>query len=165
MRLFADDTRILKEITCSDDVANLQEDLSSVSIWALHNNMVLHEHKFDLIVHKANPRSELCELPRMIESYTYNTLSGITNCTQPILLRLKDLGVLVSPDLSRRPQVSAVASKSRSVASLALSVFRARDRTLMLTLYKSLVRSHLEYCCPLGVHQKQVTSSFLKVYR
>ena len=146
VRLFADDTRILKEITCSGDVAKLQEDLSSVSIWALHNNMVLHEDKFDLIVHKANFRSELCELPHMIESYTYNTLSGITLYPADTL---KDLGVLVSPDLSWRPQVSAVASRARSVASWALSVFRARDRTLKITLYKSLITSHLEYCCPL----------------
>ena len=30
-----------------------------------------------------------------------------------------------------------------------LSVFKTRARPTILTLYKSLVRSHLEYCCPL----------------
>ena len=30
-----------------------------------------------------------------------------------------------------------------------LSAFKTRDKATMMTLYKSLVRSHLEYCCPL----------------
>ena len=33
--------------------------------------------------------------------------------------------------------------------SWVLSTFKCRNRITMLTLYKSLVRSHLEYCCPL----------------
>ena len=35
------------------------------------------------------------------------------------------------------------------MASWTLSVFYARDSTTILTLYKSMVRSILEYCCPL----------------
>ena len=34
------------------------------------------------------------------------------------------------------------------MAAWALSAFRDRSQTVMLTLYKSLVRSKLEYCCP-----------------
>ena len=30
-----------------------------------------------------------------------------------------------------------------------MSVFKSRDRDVMMTLYNSLVRSNLEYCCPL----------------
>ena len=36
-----------------------------------------------------------------------------------------------------------------SIAVWVLSVFKSRDRVTILTLYKSIVRSHLEYCCPL----------------
>ena len=39
--------------------------------------------------------------------------------------------------------------KARAIASCALSAFKARDKTTMLTLYESLVKSQLEYCCPL----------------
>ena len=35
------------------------------------------------------------------------------------------------------------------MASWVLSAFRDRSTLLMLTLYKSMVRSRLEYCCPL----------------
>ena len=42
--------------------------------------------------------------------------------------------------------MNTIASRAISIAAWVLS---ARDRTTMLTLYKSLVRSHLEYFCPL----------------
>ena len=42
-----------------------------------------------------------------------------------------------------------MATKARAIASWALSAFKARDKTTMLTRCKSLVRSQLEYCCPL----------------
>ena len=35
-----------------------------------------------------------------------------------------------------------MATKARAITSWALSAFKARDKTTMLTLYKSLVRSH-----------------------
>ena len=41
-----------------------------------------------------------------------------------------------------------MAVKGRSISSWIFSVFRSRDKFLLITLYKSLVRSHLEYCCP-----------------
>ena len=40
-------------------------------------------------------------------------------------------------------------TKARSKLSWVFSVFKTRDMTVMTTLYKSLVRSTLEYCCPL----------------
>ena len=40
-------------------------------------------------------------------------------------------------------------TKARSKLSWVFSVFKTRDRTVMTTLYKSLVRRTLEYCCPL----------------
>ena len=40
-------------------------------------------------------------------------------------------------------------SRAKAVALWALSAFQSRDKLTMLTLYKSLLRSHLEYGCPL----------------
>ncbi|XP_068223847.1 uncharacterized protein [Palaemon carinicauda] len=42
-----------------------------------------------------------------------------------------------------------MANKARQKAGWVLSVFFNRSPTIMLTLYKSMVRSLLEYCCPL----------------
>ena len=40
-------------------------------------------------------------------------------------------------------------TRARSTLSWVFSVFKTREKTVMTTLYKSLVRSLLEYCCPL----------------
>ena len=51
-----------------------------------------------------------------------------------------------------------MATKARAIASWALSAYKARDKTTMLTLHKSLVRSRLEYCYPLwNCHNDEVT--------
>ena len=62
---------------------------------------------------------------------------------------VKDLGVMVSADLSWSPHVTLIAERARKVAAWVLSAFKTRNKVTMLTLYKSLIRSHLEYCCPL----------------
>ena len=50
IRFCADNTRILKHISCQKHVSELQEVLNSVIQWAYQNNMALHEDKFELIV-------------------------------------------------------------------------------------------------------------------
>ena len=72
---------------------------------------------------------------------TGDTLDAVTS--------LQDLGVIVSEDLSWSSHIGTIASKARSAASWVLSVFSTREATTMMTLYKSLVRSLLEYSCPL----------------
>ena len=145
IRFFADDTRLLKHIFCHTDSSELQKDLDSVIKWSKENNMSLHEDKFEVMIHKHRPHSLLYELPFAICEMTYNTSDSILYPVD----QLKDLGVIVSSDLSWSPHVSSLTSRARSIASWVLSAFRRRDRLTMLTLFKSLVRSHLEYCCPL----------------
>ena len=55
----------------------------------------------------------------------------------------------MSSDLSWSRHISNMVAKARSTLSWVFSVFKTRDRMVMITLYKSLVRSLLEYCCPL----------------
>ena len=55
----------------------------------------------------------------------------------------------MSSDLSWSPHIATIVARSRGVASWGLSVFKSREPEVMITLYKSLIRSHLEYCCPL----------------
>jgi hypothetical protein len=143
---FADDTRVSKQIASQHDVSLLQEDLNNIISWSRSNNMKLHEDKFDLLVHRSKRHDTLQELPFMAECMTYHVSNG--NELHPVQ-NLRDLGVTVSADLSWSLHIANAVSKARSKAFWILSVFKTRERSVMITLYKSLVRSLLEYCCPL----------------
>ena len=146
IRFFADDTRILKHIYSLADKDVLQDDLKSVVNWAKCNNMALHEDKFELLVHRHCPKNSLFDHPFAIQAQTYEVSNG--NMLYPTQM-VKDLGVTVSAELSWTPHVNMIAERAGKVASWVLSAFKTRDKATMMTLYKSLVRSHLEYCCPL----------------
>ena len=87
------------------------------------------------------------ELPHISEIFSYFTSSGIILYPTDTV---KYLGVIISSYQSRSPHIGTLVSRARSVASwVLLSVLKTRARPTMLTLYKSLVWSHLEYFCPL----------------
>ena len=142
IRFFADDTRILRHIYSLADVEILQHDLNCVVKWAKCNNMALHEDKFELLVHKHCPQNTLLDHPFAILTQVYQVSDG--NMLYPSKM-VKDLGVMVSADLSWSPHVTLIAERARKVAAWVLSAFKTRNKVTMLTLYKSLIRSHLEY--------------------
>ena len=102
--------------------------------------------KIEVMLHKHHPHSLLYELLFSICEMTYTATSG--NMLHPVE-QLKDLGVIVSSDLSWFSHVNSPTSQARFIASWVLSAFKTVDRATMLTLFNSLVRRHLEYCCPL----------------
>ena len=146
IRCFADDTRISIAIKSEHDVKYLQKDLENVIQWSERNNMALHKDKFEYMCHKFNSQYVLSVLPFVSELFQYSVSKDIS--LQPVH-QLRDLGVLVSNDLSWSPHIRAISDKARQKASWVLSVFHTRSPTIMLTLYKSMVRCLVEYCCPL----------------
>ena len=97
------------------------------------NNMVLHEDKFELLVQRGNPNESLYELPFVCQTQTYKVSGG--NMLYPTD-QVKDLGVIVSSDMSWSHHVSSMASRARKVAFWVLSAFKCRNRITMLTPYK-----------------------------
>ena len=63
--------------------------------------------------------------------------------------RVRELGVSMSPDYTWSQHISTIAEDGRKMLGWVLSVFKDRSQLTMLTLFKSMVRSKLEYCCPL----------------
>ena len=146
LRCFADDTRMMRRISRESDVPILQADLDAVVKWSMRNNMVLHEDKFEYITHKGSRSTHWSELLMMFSThYQYHTSKG----TLEPVSKLKDLGVTVSSDLSWSIHIRSITDKARQKASWVFSVFHTRSPHVMLTLYKSMVRSLVEYCCPL----------------
>ena len=144
---FADDTRISKRISTMDDCSLLQEDLEYVIEWSKENNMMLHEDKFELLSYRTPASKTTAEaLPFMAEVNSYTTSNG-TTLERSSLVR--DLGVNMSEELSWSPHINMMVDQARQIASWVLGVFKERSKPVMIQLYKSLVRSRVEYCCPL----------------
>ena len=132
---FADDTRITMKICSREDCDRMQNDLRAVYDWARVNNMDFNETKFEHI--RFGPSEGLT-------GYTSANGTCIQTCQS-----VKDLGVIISEDMKFEDQISDMVRKARRHAGLILRVFETREKTAMLTLFKSIVIPLLEYCCQL----------------
>ena len=56
--------------------------------------------------------------------------------------------MILSNDCSWTPHIQKMIQSASTMSSWVLSVFKDRSPFLMLTLFKTMVRSKLEYCCP-----------------
>ena len=88
------------------------------------------------------------QLPFQNDLTTYTTPSGIEIEIERKGL-VRDLGVSLSDNFTWTPHINKMVASAREVASWVLGVFRDRSKVVMLQLYKSLIRSKLEYCRPL----------------
>ena len=145
LRCFADDTRLAGKIDVTSDCDKLQEDLDAVTAWSLKNNMKLHEDKFEYLSHKCRD-TFLEELPFTTCHSQYQTASGVTLYPAD---HIRDLGVTISADLTWDKHISTMLQKANTMSAWVFNVFKSRDPLTMMTLYKSMVRSIVEYCCPL----------------
>ena len=60
----------------------------------------------------------------------------------------RDLGVLFTDDLKVAEQCMQAYKKANRVLGMNNRVISFKSKTVLLTLYKSFVRPHLEYCTP-----------------
>ena len=86
---FADDTRLMKEISNNTDVQSLQDDLNAVYQWTSSNNMQLNGLKFELLKYGKN--EELKEH----SNYLSDTGSPIET-----KMDVKDLGVTLDVNMT-----------------------------------------------------------------
>ena len=63
-----------------------------------------------------------------------------------LLLHLRDLGVNMSTDLKVESQCNEACLKANRMLGLIKRTFVVKTPEVMLNLYKTLVRPHLEYC-------------------
>jgi hypothetical protein len=145
---FADDTKLISNITSSKDTISLQENLAKVSIWSDLNNMSLNANKFELLQFKPNQNNKslslLGNLP-FSEKYFHYQLPNDT-IIEPSNY-VKDLGIFIACDLEWDIHYFNICNKARRTAGWVLNTFVTRDPTTMITLFTSLIRPILEYNC------------------
>ena len=135
---FADDTRILAPIMSNEDVDSLQADLDVIYEWSVENNAQFNDDKFECVRYGYNEQIK--------SSTRYSSISG-TNIK--VKSNVRDLGVTVSNTAVFTEHISKTATTTSLKCGWILRTFRSRSPLVMLTLWKSLVLPHLDYCCQL----------------
>ena len=147
---FADDTKVVSKVSTVTDTLNLQLNLNKIISWSHHNNMELNENKFELMSFKLNTDNNNVKLLKSLPLYNEHT---IYYATKQIDISpspwVRDLGVLVDNKLNWSKHISTICKKSKQISGWVLSVFYSRKKSIMLTLFNSLIRSKLEYGCEL----------------
>ena len=131
---YVDDTRVSRSITNQVDCMALQEDLSTIYQWAEQVNMVFNSDKFECL--RYWPRQHLKP------DFPYRSPDGseIEEKTH-----LRDLGVEMASDLTFTVHISNTVSAASRLVGWTLRTFRRRSRQVMLTIWKSLIQSKLDY--------------------
>jgi len=138
---FADDTRIWRGIVTTEDCKDLQKDLCSVYEWGSDINMQFNSKKFEWVRYSSNLPDFKYEAP---DKTTIEVKSSV-----------KDLGVILSSDLSFSLQIQKAVSSASQMVGWCLRTFRGRGSFLLMTLFKSLVQPHLDYCNQIWAPTKQ----------
>ena len=135
IQLFADDSKFTMEILSEEDHEKLQKDIHSAIMWSLLNNVELNMEKFQMIQY-----GNKSELKNTYQLGNENTLTSSTE--------VKDLGVIVSEDLSWLKHITNITNEGKKFTWWILRCFKTRNRAI-LQLFKTFVISKIEYAAPL----------------
>ena len=135
---FADDTRVTAGISTRENVADLQDDLERIYLWAVENNASFNSNKFECVRYGCDK-----SLKDITEYYTsdHTVIESMSS--------VKDLGVTMSADGSFSQHIADTARSANMKSAWILRSFKTRERSPLITLWKSLVRPTFEYCCQL----------------
>jgi len=143
--LFADDAKLFRHIVTCNDNQSLQEGIDALQYWS-------QQWLLKLNVSKCNVLS----FGRQVDkSYSYS----ISQNNQTIALQrndsFRDLGVVIDEKLTFRDHIHDKIHKAYSMIGIIKRNFKYLTISSFVLLYKSMVRSHLDYCSSVWVPYKK----------
>ena len=134
LKLFADDLKLFTEVTNQNSAANFQSNLNSIYSWSLIWQIGISLTKsfiFEIgIPHSHQPFS-----------------IGTTVLTSPLTIR--DLGIIVDPQLKFSNHILEMVKKANQRAALIHRSFLSKNTNNLILAYKTYVRPLLEYASPI----------------
>ena len=138
--LYADDTKIWREISCYEDHITLQGDIDRLLSWSIQNRMTFHPSKCK-VLSVTMQRNVLDNLPFNI--YLYNLNNVVIDYVDSHV----DLGLTVSGRLLWNLQCDKLVTKASSKLGLLMRTCHFTTNTRQKrALYLAIVRSIFEHC-------------------
>lgn len=131
--LFADDTKIFKEVDSIDDSLIIQKDIEELEKWSKDWLLQFHPDKCHVLT--------IGKFTNIKHAHPY-TLNG--NQLEHVFIE-KDLGVVIDAELSFEEHISKQVNKANSMLGVINRGFQNLSPQIFLTLYCTFVRPHLEY--------------------
>ena len=127
---FADDTKIGNAILTEEDKNSLQNDLNKIIAWSEKWQMPFNVNKCQVL-----------QCGSKNKGYDYEMQGHAINKSSVV----KDLGILISDDLKLSSQCISAANKANRILGFIKRNFTYKSKDIIIPLYKSLVRPHLEF--------------------
>ena len=138
--LYADDTKIWREIFSDNDQIELQNDVNKLFAWSVSNLMTFHPDKCKVMA----ITNKCLDYPLPFYEFYYHLddkLLDYVNCE-------KDLGVVIDHKLSWTNHCEQAVNKAtRQFNLLRRTCYFIKDSRQRRALYLTLVRSIFEHCC------------------
>lgn len=134
--LYADDLKIFYSINNDQDKLRLQEDLDRFSLYCSQNSLTLSLDKCKVITYTRK---------RKFAKHSYTLCQAILSRVDVI----RDLGIILDSKLKLDLHVDTIVSKAYKMYGFVMRACKSfKCVTTLLYLFKSLIRSQVEYCVP-----------------
>lgn len=128
---FADDTKLMGNAGTTLGIDSLKTDLKSLEEWSEIWQMPVNADK--------------CKIMHIGGSNTKEQYK-MGNVYLAEVAEEKDLGVFINRDMKVATQCIKSANKANQILGLINRTITCKNKTIITTLYKALVRPHLDYC-------------------
>ena len=128
---FADDTKVFSAVSSQIEIDQLRTDLQTLYKWSQDWQMLFNIDKCKIMHFGRNNGKVRYEIgEQQLDEVTLE----------------KDLGVLVQDDLKVSQQCIKAVKTANRILGMIHRTFKYKCKEIVIKLYKSLVRPHLEYC-------------------
>ena len=144
LSLYADDTKIWRQIITESDALRLQKDIEYLHDWSLSNKMRFHPDKCKVLSVSGKISKNLSLLSVLP---FFNFIYSMGGISLDYVDQEKDLGVIVTSNLDWKEQCSKVLSKANQKLGMSRrNCYFVQDLNRRRVLYLTLVRSQFEHC-------------------